>query len=183
MFVPPDVRMGCLRVFAGRSTLVALAALVAPTAAGAHIRSSVVAVDYRARVFPLAAPLGAARAVRVYESDQALGLTVRPGHTLVVLRYTEEPFVRINGAGVAVNASSPTAAAVGLLCRGSPSVGVEPAWHRLSGRRTVIWHDARVRELAPDQERREWAVPLVVDGRRARLEGEIWRVRAPSPWP
>jgi hypothetical protein len=181
MFVPPDARMGCLRVFAGRSTLVASAALVAPTAAGAHIRSSVVAVDYRARVFPLAAPLRAAAAVRAYESDQALGLTVRPGHTVVVLGYTEEPFVRINGAGVAANASSPTAAAVGLLRPGSPSVGVEPVWHRLSGRRTVIWHDAR--ELARDQERRAWAVPLVVDGRRARLEGEIWRVRAPSPWP
>ena len=37
---------------------------------------------------------------RVYAGDQALGLTVRTGHTVVVLGYLGEPFVRIDAAGV-----------------------------------------------------------------------------------
>jgi hypothetical protein len=157
--------------------------LAAPTNAAAHIRTGVAAVDYRASVFPLRAPLRAAAAARVYESDQAVGLTVRRGHTVVVLGYTGEPLVRIDDAGVAVNASSPTAAVVGLLQPTPPSAGVGPKWHLKSERRTVVWHDARVRELSPDVQRREWSVPLVVDGRHVRLIGEIWRVDAPSPWP
>jgi len=121
----------------------------------------------------------AAVEVRVYESDQALGLTVRPGHRLVALGYTAEPFLRIDAQGVWVNAASPTAAAVGLLRHGVVGSGWRPEWHG----RTAIWHDARVRTLAPGLARRAWRVPLVVDGRRVRLTGEIRRVQRPSPWP
>ncbi len=168
---------------AGWLALVAFGALAAPTAASAHVRTGAVAVDYRAKASPLRSPLGAACAVRVYESDQALGLTVRRGHAVVVLGYSGEPFLRIDSAGVTVNAASPTAAAVGLLRHIRAPAGLAPAWQLESGGRTVIWHDVRVRGLPPDVQRREWAVPLVVDGRRVRLEGETWRVHAPSPWP
>ena len=160
--------------------LVAFVAFAAPTAASGHIRTGVVAVDYRARVFPVRSPLRAAAEVHVYESDQALGLAVRRGHTVVVLGYLGEPFLRIDAAGVAVNASSPTAAAAGLLRTIHPAA---PGWHLTSRRRMAVWHDARVRGLPPGLERREWAIPLVVDGRRVRLEGEIWRIHSPSPWP
>jgi hypothetical protein len=163
--------------------LAALLALVSPPAARAHLRTGVVAVDYRARVFPLDGPLRAAFAARIYESDQALGLTVRRGHVVVALGYTGEPFLRIDSGGAAVNASSPTAAAVGLLGRVHTGARVPSGWHLKSDRRTAIWHDARVRALPPGVERRRWSIPLVVDGRRVRLEGEIWRVEAPSPWP
>jgi hypothetical protein len=172
-----------LRLFAGWFALAAFVTLAAPTATSAHIRTGVVAVDYRARVFPLRSPLRAAVAVRVYESDQALGVTVRRGHAVVVLGYVGEPFLRVNAAGVAVSASSPTAAAVGLLPPKRPAADGAPAWHLVSRRQMAIWHDARVRGLAPGARRRHWALPLVVDGRRVRLEGEIWRVHAPSPWP
>jgi hypothetical protein len=156
---------------------------MAPAAANAHIRSGVVAVDYRASVFPLRAQLRAALAVRVYESDRALGLTVRSGHTVVVLGYLGEAFLRVSSAGVAVNEASPTAGAVGLLKRRRRPAGAGPVWHLQVSGRTVVWHDARVRALPPGVQRGQWTVPLVVDGRRVRLEGELWRVRRPSPWP
>jgi hypothetical protein len=156
---------------------------MAPPTANAHVRTGVVAVDYRATVIPEPARLRAAADVRVYKTDQAIGLAVRRGHVVVVLGYVGEPFLRIDAAGTAVNASSPTAAAVGLLPRSRPSGGVMPGWHLRSSRRSAIWHDARVRGLPSGIRRRLWSVPLVVDGRRVRLEGLIWRVPAPSPWP
>ncbi len=93
---------------------VAFATLLAAPAAHAHIRSGVVAVDYRASVYPLNVAEPSSIRARIYESDRALGLTVRSGHTVVVLGYLGEPFLRIGSGGVAVNTSSPTAGAVGL---------------------------------------------------------------------
>jgi hypothetical protein len=116
-------------------------------------------------VFPTRLPLTA----HVYLGDRALRLSVRPGHTVTVLGYGGEPFLRFGRAGVTV-LRSPTAAALGLA-------------PRRSGARTFVWHDARVRGLPPGIDRGRWTIPLVVDGRRARLTGEIRRVAAPSPWP
>src|SRR5204863_195852 len=88
---------------------------------------------------------------------------------MTVLGYAGEPFVRIDDAGTTV-LQSPTAGALGLGPR------------RSSGR-SFVWHDARVRGLPSGVERGRWAIPLVVDGRRARVTGEIWRVPAPPIWP
>jgi hypothetical protein len=162
---------------------VAVVALAAPAVASAHIRTGIVAVDYRARVFRLPRPLLVAAAVRIAKTDQALGLTVRNGHDVVVLGYAGEAFLRINGAGVAVNESSPTAAATGLVKLTDSSSSVRRGWHLRPGQRTAIWHDARLRGLPPGVQHAEWMVPLVVDGSRVRIMGEIWRVHAPSPWP
>jgi hypothetical protein len=150
----------------------ALLALVAPPSAGAHVRSDAVAVDYRARVVAVPDSL----AVRIYESDRAVHLTVAPGHTAVVLGYVNEPFVRISAAGVEVNASAPT---TGAALTPLHSAG----WQRFSPGRSVTWHDNRLRALPAGIDRARWKVPLLVDGRPASLEGELWRVRAPAWWP
>jgi hypothetical protein len=88
---------------------------------------------------------------------------------VTVLGYGNEPFLRIDRAGATV-LKSPTAAAL-----------------RISGRRssrpTFVWHDARVRGLPPGIDRGRWTIPLVVDGNREQLAGEIRRIPAPSPWP
>jgi hypothetical protein len=155
-----------------------LAALIGPAAAGAHVRTGRVAVDYRASVSALSPPLASTVVVRIYESDLALGLTVEKHHQVVVLGYVGEPLLRIGTGGVDVNESSPTAAGMGLL-KGARKTG----WLLRARGRSFIWHDARVRGLPGGVERRRWTVPVVVDGRSARLAGEIWRVHAPSPWP
>jgi hypothetical protein len=144
--------------------LAALVALAAPTPAAAHIRTGSVAVDYRVRVFPTRLPLSA----HVYLGDHAVRLSVRPGHSVTVLGYGGEPFLRVDGSGVTV-LRSPTAA----------SLGLEP--RHTSGR--FVWHDARVRGLPAGIDRGRWTIPLLVDGRRARLAGELVRVDAPPVWP
>ena len=150
----------------------ALLALVAPPSAGAHIRSDAVAVDYRARVLAVPASL----AVRIYESDRAVRLTVAPGHSAVVLGYLDEPFVRVTAAGVEVNAAAPTTGAAALTAHSA-------GWQRLSETGSVTWHDNRVRALPPGIDRAHWKIPLLVDGRPVSLQGELWRVREPAWWP
>ena len=157
-----------------------LVALAAPVPAGAHLRTGTVAVDYRATVAP---PRRAAYAVGVYESDRALHLTVRPGHSVVVLGYLGEPFLRVDPRGVAVNAASPTAASAGVLKKGAAVTAARPVWLLRPGRRSVVWHDARVQSPPTERTRGTWAVPVVVDGRRGRISGEIERLRRPSVWP
>ena len=88
-----------------RFLLVVLVALAAPSGASAHGRSGRVAVDYRAGV--LRVPPGVT--VRIYESDLAVRLTAGTARSVAVLGYLGEPFIRITGAGVAVNDASPTA--------------------------------------------------------------------------
>ncbi|MDX6401779.1 MAG: hypothetical protein QOF27_2385 [Gaiellaceae bacterium] len=119
-------------------------------------------------------------AVRIYQSDRAIRLTVAQGHTAVVLGYVREPFVRVTATGVEVNASAPTAGGAGLLTHlPLHSVG----WQGLSDGRTVTWHDNRVRALPRSIDRARWRIPLVVDGKSTRLEGELLRVQAPAWWP
>jgi hypothetical protein len=143
----------------------AVAALAAPAPASAHIRTGSVAVDYRVRVLPTRLPLSA----HVYLGDRALRLSVRPGHSVTVLGYGREPFLRLDDAGVTV-LRSPTAAALGLT-------------PRHTGGRSFVWHDARVRGLPPGIDRGTWTIPLRVDGRHTQLTGELVRVGGPPVWP
>jgi hypothetical protein len=94
-------------------------------------------------------------------------LTADRARSVIVPGYLGEPFIRIGPAGVTVSKRSPTARGARVVAHG----------------RSVVWHDARVRALPPRIERRTWTIPLVVDGRRSRLRGEVWRVDAPSAWP
>jgi hypothetical protein len=153
----------------------AFVALAAPAEAAAHLRSGVVAVDYRASVV---SPNAAVKA-RVYQSDRALSVTAEPGHTVVILGYLNEPFVRIGAGRLAVNAASLTAAGLGLLKRSPPGTG----WRLRSRSLTFVWHDRRLRGLPAGVDRKRWTIPLVVDGRSAQLTGELRRVERPPAWP
>ena len=155
------------------AVLVAAVALAAPAPAAAHLRTSRVAVDYRAVVSPLAPGLASALSVRLYRADLAVRLAVHSGHRLVVLGYAGEPFLRLEHGEVLVNAGSPTAAGAGLARGGS-------GWHVLARSPSLTWHDARVRGLPSGVDRGTWSLPLVVDGQRVRLHGTIDRVSAPS---
>src|SRR5207245_2704706 len=110
---------------------------------------------------------------------RAVGLTLRPGHTVIVIGYTGESFLRLGEAGAEVNEASPTAAGAGLVPRG----GRGRKWFRRASRPKIVWHDARLRGLPPGVSRTRWRIPLVVDGRGAELAGELWRGPGPRPWP
>ncbi len=139
--------------------------LLLPSTAAAHLRSGTTAVDYRARV---TSPPSPAFAARVYLSDRALHVVVRPGHVLVVIGYLGEPFIRIDAAGVSVFKGSPTAASTHAVSH--------------AGAHSATWHDARVQSLSPSTNRARWNVAIVVDGRRSAITGVVWRVARPSWW-
>ena len=141
-------------------------ALIAPSPAQAHLRTSRAAVDYEAAVS--AKPSGVD--VRIYRADLALRVTVLDHHRVLVLGYLGEPFLRIGPAGAFVNASSLTAVGSGLATRGTH-------WRLYSRRPTVTWHDTRLRTTG------RWTVPLIVDGQHASLVGETRRVGRPPVWP
>lgn len=119
--------------------------------------------------------------MRIYPSDLAVRLSGRGRHEIVVLGYLGEHMLRIGPAGVEVAAASLTAEGAGLL-KGSSATG-DRRWRLRTHARIIVWHDARLRGLPSDVPRGRWSIPLLLDGRRARVGGEIWRVTAPSPWP
>ena len=160
----------------GATLLALLAALLAPAAASAHLRTGTVAVGYAAAV---TSPPSAAYSVGVYRSDLAVHLTVRPGHAVTVRGYLGEAFFRVGPAGVSVNDASPTAAASGLLAKDAPRSG----WTLHAGERTVTWHDTRVSQLRKGATSAAWSIPLRVDGRAAAIAGVTRRLPSPSLWP
>jgi len=157
----------------------AATALAAPAPAAAHLRSGTVAVDYDATV---SQPAPAAFTARIYQSDRAVGLTVRPGHVVLVKGYLGEPMLRLSGSGVGVNAASPTAAGAGLFPGSARAVAARPVWHVRPGR-TAVWHDRRTAGLPAGVARGGWRIPLVVDGRRLVLTGTLVRLPRPAIWP
>lgn len=161
-------------------TLAVAAALAAPASAAAHGRTTAVAGDYEAHAAPLAAPLAGAAAVRIYRTDLALRLTAFPGHRIAVLGLLGEPFVQLTPDGAYVNDASLTAAGAGLARRSTASR--KPRWRLYSRTPSVTWHDARLHRLPPGVDHGRWAIPVLVDGRRSQLAGEIRRVSAPPPW-
>lgn len=132
-------------------------ALLFPPAAAAHLRSGTVAVDYRARI--VIRPVGPV-SVGVYESDRALHVSARPGHSVVVFGYLGEPLLRIDDTGPATALHSPTAEATRLVVHG----------------RTAIWHDVRT-------SRPRWRVPMSVDGFSTVLTGTTTKLAHPALWP
>ncbi len=169
----------------GRTAVVAaLGALLTPAAAGAHLRTGTVAVDYEASVSSPRSSAAGPFSVGVYASDLALHLSVGRGHSVVVIGYLGEPFLRVGPSAVRVNWASPTAAAAGLLKKGQYAAGGRPAaWHPLHGGHSVVWHDSRVSSLAPGARSGHWVVPILVDGRRAEITGGVQRLRNPTLWP
>jgi len=163
--------------------IVVLLVLAAPAVAGAHIRSGTVAVDYRATVEADGDPAHRPFASLIDASDQAITLVVRTGHSVVVLGYLGEAVLRVDTRGIAVNAASPSAADDGLLSRVSRVTSNHVEWRLVSAHRTIVWHDARLRGMPPGVSRRTWSVPLVVDGKRSRMHGELVREPAPAHWP
>ena len=150
-----------------------------PSAALAHVRTGTIAVDYRASI---SAPRTAAYTAEIGQSDHSLRLTLAPGHAVIVLGYLGEPMARLDAAGVAINAASPTAVAVGLLAKARAVDGATPSWMLRAAQRSVTWRDARAQQLPAGVRDSSWAVALIVDGHRGALRGQLRRYPAPSLW-
>ncbi|MGZ4194937.1 MAG: hypothetical protein ACXVFQ_00710 [Solirubrobacteraceae bacterium] len=157
--------------------LAAIGSLAIPATAHAHLRSGTVAVDYRATV---SSPRTQAYTARIYQSDHGLSLKLKPGHAVAMSGYLGEPVFRLDRTGLWVNLASPTAVVVGLVKKNQRVAGAGPRWRLQRGRTTVAWHDSRVQRLPSGINRGNWSIPLTVDGRAARLTGELERFARPS---
>ena len=160
-----------------------LAALVVPGLAQAHHTAvPVVALDYRNRVLPgTAGPAGVRASVE--DAGRKLRLTVAAGREVVVLGYLGEPFLRFDRFGVAANVHSETAQGLRLV-HGRYISGA--LWVPLTRGHSFAWADARSWASSSALRGRatvQWQVPLVVDGRRTGIEGELTRVARPPLWP
>lgn len=157
----------------------ALACLATPGTARAHLRSGTVAVDYQASVRH---PDTTAYSSRIFQSDRALGLTVKPGHTIVLVGLLGEPVFRLDGAGLWVNQTSPTAAADRLVAKTDPTAVPGPRWRLWRGRLRRV----AGRKGAGPPGRRGAGILERAPGRRpapSRLVGQLHRLPSPLLWP
>jgi hypothetical protein len=157
------------------------AALVVPGVAQAHHTAvPVVALDYGNRILPGAMPTGVRASLE--DAGRQLELTVAPGHRVIVLGYEGEPFLRFDRSGVAASETSVTARGLRLL----PSRPNGATWVPVSSGRSFTWADTRVWAPASALHGRAhvaWTVPLVDDGNRRAVTGELTKASTPPLWP
>jgi hypothetical protein len=146
-----------------------------------HTAVPVVALDYGNRILSGSMPAGVRASLQ--DAGRKLELTVAPGHRVTVLGYEGEPFLRFDRLGVAASVTSVTARGLRLLRSGYPN-GV--AWAPVSSGHGFTWADTRVWAPASALHGREhvtWTVPLVDDGHRVDVAGELTKASTPPLWP
>ncbi len=127
--------------------------------------------------------------VEVVGGDAAMQVAVEPGHSVTVLGYQEEPYLRVTDDGSAeVNVRSPAY----WLNRSrfgsgpvpdSASADAEPDWQPENGTRVLVWHDHRMHAMAGSASLRDWRIDLIVDDQPVVVEGTLDRLPSPSPLP
>jgi hypothetical protein len=133
--------------------------------------------------------------VRLVQAETAVELRWSGDGELLVLGYDDEPYLRFDDDGVAVNTRSP-ATYLNASYDGEPvpptaDRDAAPVWEPVADAPVHRWHDHRFHPPTsppPDDSTRqvvaEWAIPLVADGDEAALVGVIeWVPPAPAwPW-
>jgi hypothetical protein len=172
---------GCLLLAAGFW-------LAAPAPAFAHLSGGTLSTDFEARIEGFRPPSRDISAT-VLGGDQRLQLRLPAGTVVVVLGLMGEPFLPFSLTGVQANASSPTAWAH-LVPQPHGTPPREARWEKVSGGHSFAWHENRLRPVravpkasAEPRKVAAWAIPMVINGRRATLVGTEWHAARPSVWP
>jgi hypothetical protein len=165
------------RRLAGWLAIVLTLAVASPPPAFAHLRTGTIAVDYRAS---LATPVTGAYTAEITQADHTLRLSISAEHVVIVLGYLGEPMIRLDRDGTWVNATSPTALAAGVLARRQLSPQAGERWILHSHARAVTWRDSRAQQLPAGVRRSPWTIPILVDGHRSALRGQLRRYPAPA---
>jgi len=167
--------------------LLVTASLLLPAAAVAHSGGG--KLGYRSHVTAIRPPVPGLTA-RVLLLDDQLELADAGSATVVVLGYEGEPYLRFDRGGVWRNVNSP-AYWLNLDRSGqvtpplSASAKAQPLWRLVARTRAYHWHDHRIHWMstilppaiaaAPRRPRHvfDWAVPLLVGGRPATIQGSL----------
>ena len=170
-----------------------VAALVLPGAALAHVgKSAPVATNFDANISGVEPPSSAVEA-KLVDGDRALWLRVRGDATVLIPGAEGEPLLRFDRAGVFVNLRSLTAQSDRIDrfdLRPDPNPRAAPLWHRLSSGHSYLWHEHRLHALEPLARGHRtrtvvgrWSVPLLIDGKRHALAGQLVYHPTGSAWP
>lgn len=181
--------------------LTCLTFLVAMTApASAHGTTASGATNFRTTIQAVT-PAVAGISVQVKENGDRLQLVNRTAREVVVLGYSNEPYLKVNQEGVFQNRRSP---AVYLNADrygetnlpGFVDAGAAPDWQKTSSDRVAVWHDHRAhwmsRVLPPSVEGNKsishavipnFSVPLSVNGAPVVITGNVNWIPPKSPWP
>jgi hypothetical protein len=139
--------------------------------------------------------------VRILEAGDKIEVTNRTGQEVVVLGYSQEPYLRIGPAGVYRNERSPTTYQNRFSTpqqSGQVPPGLDrstaPEWRRIGPGPATAWHDHRSyrNEPTPEVQRApgrrhvvvpNWQIPIRQGSRTFIIGGSITWVPGPSPWP
>ena len=182
---------------AGAAVVIALLIVLAATPADAHTTGGPPASNYRTELTNVQPP-NTGVVVSLAADHEQLELRVSGAHTVTVLGYHSEPYLRVDAQGVSENERSPAVAANRTrIPTGSPARTTgAPKWRRVSRQPIARWHDHRAHwmgGITPGVVRRDldhqhvvsrWSIPLRIDGHPAWIRGHLlWAPPAPAwPW-
>jgi hypothetical protein len=162
--------------------------------ASAHGTTQVPATDYAVEVDGITPRPPTGVQARAVDGGSLLQLRNPSGSTVTIHGYDGEPYLRVGDDGVFRNARSPATFWNERADTDTPppagyDSSAPPRWERISGGRTVRWHDHRAHFMgaAPDggeQVVLRFDVPLSVEGRTGELAivGDVRYLPPPSPW-
>jgi hypothetical protein len=174
------------------------------SAAAAHTASGPRPTNYRSTIESVS-PRIPGVTVRIVDLGNLVELTNTTGTDVTVLGYYQEPYLRVGPGGVYENLRSPATylnrtragdTAIPAIAKGT-GASTPPQWHRVSGSRTVRWHDHRVHWMgtsppaavraAPGAHHTinpEWTVVYRYGARDVVVHGRLDWVPGPSgrPW-
>jgi hypothetical protein len=178
-----------------------LALPVAPASAHFGNHGELPVSNYRTRILAVSPDVDGL-SMRVIDAGGRLELTWRGQGDLIVDGYEGEPYLRVGDDGVFTNVRS-TATYLNqsrYATSSPPSMAdnaAEPSWSRMSGGRTVRWHDHRSHWMSPqppaavaaDPDTEQpvipaWTITLTAGPTPVAISGDVTWVPPPSslPW-
>lgn len=132
-------------------------------------------------------PSDDAVAIEVIDGGDAMRLTARLGHVVVIPGYRNEPYLRITATGeVDANLRSPTwwanSTSTGtgdILESADPTA--EPEWSRVGDDGSVLWHDHRVHAMPGVTGDTDWSVLVTVDDLPVVVRGRLTKLPSHTP--
>jgi hypothetical protein len=179
--------------------LLALASIAAAPAASAHTVGGNGATNFSTRLASFGPDIPAGITLRVVENGNRLELDNNSDHTVIVLGYGEEPYLRVSPSGVDENQRSTATYlntdrfTVTIVPAGVDNTGTD--WKHLSDTPIARWHDHRVHWMSaslplavasdPSHPRRvyPWTIKFLIDNRPASATGTLDWTPGPSPLP
>ena len=169
------------------------------TPAGAHGVTGAQPSNYASSVTSVS-PRIAGLTVQTRDLGARLEVRNETAHTVMILGYSGEPYLRVGPTGVDENQRSPAvflnrSRTVTEAVPHSYDAAAPPRWHHVSGAHVVRWHDHRVHWMgaslppavaaAPGRARLifDWNVPLQYEGRPVIVRGDLRWVPGPSALP